>query len=187
MSETEKGNIFNSEISKLGLTDRDTLVDIGAFSGFTDFQLFQFYPNKFFILEDIYKSYEKSLPGAYIIVDSTKRYFKDYSLRITGTNEYIPLKSSAYKTVYCRKTVHEFTKPDKMVEELKRIISVDGVLIISEEIPLFPNETDPGCKKKLMTSEEIIDLFKSHRLKLRSSDTTNWKQNRNLYILKFTK
>ena len=133
------------------------------------------------------RCFEKGLPGAYIVVDSTKRYFKDFSLRITGTDEHIPLKSSAYKTVYCRKTVHEFNKPDKMAEELKRIMSVDGILIISEEIPLFENEIDPGCKKMLKTSNEIINLFTSHGLKLSSSDTTTWKQNRNLFILKFRK
>ncbi len=186
--------MFNNEISKLGLTDGDTLVDIGSSTGFFDFQLFHFYPNKFYILEDIYKKYEKQPKNAYMMIDGQRKYFKDNFLRITGTNEFIPLRTNGYKTVICRKTVHEFKNTDRMINELKRILAVDGVLIIIEALPKTEGEIDPGCKMKHLTKEELVNLFSQYGFSLISSDTTNWtitqgnqSATSNMNILKFTK
>lgn len=183
--------LFKNEVSKLGLIDGDTLVDIGSSSGFHDFQLFHFYPNTFFILEDVYKKYEKELKNVFMLVNGQRKYFKDHSIRITGTQESIPLNSGLYKTVLCRKTLHEFKNPAKMIDEFKRIMASDGVLIIQEVIPKVIGEIDTGCKMKHLTKDEIVNLFSQHRLSLIASDTTTWtitKANEaNMNILKFRK
>jgi ubiquinone/menaquinone biosynthesis C-methylase UbiE len=179
---------FNNEIKKYNLIDGDTLVDIGSAEGAFASQIFQSYPNKFYILEDI-KQYKNIYPiGIYI--NSQLKKFSDYSTKVIGTPDTIPLRSNAYKTVLCRKTVHEFNNPSKMVSELKRILAPNGALIIVEPIPEKPGEIYPDCKKKKLSKEEITSLFESQNLKVVSFDTTTYKkswQYENLYIITFRK
>jgi Methyltransferase domain len=183
--------LFKNDVSKLNLTDGDTLVDIGSQSGFHDFQIFHFYPNKFFILEDVNKKYQLNLRNLYILDKGQKKYFKNNCIRIKGTQESIPLNSGMYKTILCRKTLHEFKNSAIMINELKRIMSPDGILIIQEVIPKTKDEIDIGCKMKHLTKVEIINLLSQQGLKLMSSDTTTWEirnaNEANMNILKFKK
>ena len=191
MSDSLKEVTFKNEISKLGLNDGDTLVDIGCYTGYHDFQLFNFYPNKFFILEDIRYWNDKRMKVACVMIDGQKKFFINNSTRLIGDKQSIPLGSGKYKTVYCCRVLHEFEFPYAMIDELNRIMSVNGILIIEESIPRVEGEIDAGCKKRRLTKKEIIDLITPHGFFLISSDTTTWKLTednyRNLNILRFRK
>ncbi len=184
-------DIFKHEVSKLNLVDGDTLVDIGSQEGFHDFQLFHFYPNKFFILEDVTKKFNKRLRNPYITINGQKKYFRNSSLNIKGSDEKIPLNSGAYKTILCRRSLHEFKYPSKMLNEIKRVMSQDGVLIIEELIPKVKDEVDIGCKMKHLTKDQIVDLLSKNGLFLIASDTSTWTladpKYYNFNILKFKK
>lgn len=186
-----RNELFKHEVSKLNLVDGDTLVDIGSQTGFHAFQLFHFYPNKFFILEDVTRKYFKNLKNPYIEFKAQKKYFKHNSIKIKGTSEKIPLNSDAYKTILCRMSLHEFKKPAKMLNEIKRILTKDGILIVEELIPRIKDEIDIGCKMKHLTKDEIVNLLSLQGLKLISSDTTNWEirnaNEANMNILMFKK
>ncbi len=183
--------LFKNDVSKLNLADGDTLVDIGSQSGFHDFQIFHFYPNKFFILEDVINKYQLNLRNLYMLDKGQRKYFRDNCIRIKGTQENIPLNSGMYKTILCRKTLHEFKNPAKMINELKRIMSPDGTLIIQEVIPKIKGEIDISCKMKHLTKGEIVNLLSQQGLSLFSSDTTTWEirnaNEANMNILKFKK
>ena len=51
-----------------------------------------------------------------------------------------------------------------MAQELKRILSNDGILTIVETEPNYPNHVDMYCNKKYLTKNEVIDLFKDLNL-----------------------
>ncbi len=177
-----KSDVFNNEIIKYGLTDGDTLVDIGCGSGFFDPILSYYYPNMFFVLEDIV-NYSTPLSKTYQVKDKSIN-LKDRHLFVQGTDESIPLPSSRYKTVLCRLTVHEFRNPSAMAKELNRILAPDGLLIIVE------STSDAGLKdsntKMIMPSKEhIIEMFTTNGFKL-IQETTAY-PGEFLIILKFTK
>jgi ubiquinone/menaquinone biosynthesis C-methylase UbiE len=167
-SKKEK-QIFENEFSKFKLSDRDTLVDIGAGSGINDELIFKFYPNAYFILEDIDAKYLKE-SKYYIKVGHQKKYFKDRSVKILGTPDSVPLPSEKYKNILCRTSLHEFSNPDKMLQEIKRIISVAGQLIIVEGVPEFEGQIQKTCGKKLLTKAQIITLLEANGFKLISAD-----------------
>ena len=71
----------------------------------------------------------------------------------------IPLPSGVYPKVLFRKSLHELNDMDKMIDEAKRILIRHGSLIIIEANPRKPNQSDPGCKKKYLTSGQIQDII----------------------------
>ena len=158
-----KKNIYKKEIVEYGLQDGDTLVDIGCGHGAIDVILSYYYPNMFFILEDIL-DFKKSINHSYKIKDKEIN-LKDKSIFYVGTNDSIPLPSSRYKYILCRLTVHEFTNPSAMVKELKRILAPNGELIIVEK-NLRPGVREAHTGLIMPSCTEIIELFKANGFEL---------------------
>ena len=182
--------LFDNEISKYGLKETDTLLDVGSGFGYQDAQIFRFYPNIFFVLEDINIKYAKA-NGSFVLINGKTKYFKDNFKYVNGTEDSIPFASSSYKLILCHKTVHEFKNPTIMLKELRRILTNDGILIVEEAIPKIQGEIDPYCKMKHLSKQELIDLFSKNDFNLISADTTTMtvkkKNDGNFNILKFKK
>ncbi len=181
---------IGTEIQKGGFESIDTLVDVGCGNGQYDADLFWRYRNMHFVLEDLDLKYARANERFYM-EKGKKYYFKDRCDMYTGTDSTIPLPSSAYKTVLCRKALHEFTYPDKMVMELKRILRPNGTLIILEAVPLYAGQIDTYCKRAYLTKEYIVQLMQSNGFTLTSADSTDLpvkKSSRvvNFNLLKFT-
>ncbi len=182
--------IFINEIEKYGLTDGDTLLDLGCGDAAHSAQIFRFYPNMFFVLEDIDIDDAKK-KDASIKVAGVRKNFKDHCKYVIGRNNSIPLTSSSYRFILCRKTVHEFIEPQYMLKEIKRLLTDDGIIIVEEAIPQKKGELDPYCEMPRMTKEEVINLFTQNGFKFLSADVTTMniksKDDRNMNILKFGK
>jgi len=181
--------VFENEIFKYKLSDNDTLVDIGAGDGIADELLFKFYPKMYFILEDIDpKVLRESVYS--IKVDGQKKFFRENCKKILGYSDSIPLPSGRYKNILCRITLHEFGNPNKMLQEINRIMTRDGQFIIVERIPKFEGQVDKYCDKKLLSQSEIISMVTINGFKLVSSDSTQYQNDKyggNAYILRFAK
>ena len=182
--------LFKNEYSKYDLKDVDTILDVGSGTGYFDAELFRFYPKTFFILEDTYIGYKKE-NRSFILVNGKPVYFKNNSKFVGGKDDSIPLPSASYKLILCRKSVHEFKNPAKMVNELRRVLADDGILIIEDLIPKFSGEIDPYCKMRHLSKEELLSLFPKKDFKLISSDTKTYpikkKEHYNCNIIKFKK
>ncbi len=150
--------IFDNVISKYGLNDGDTLLDVGSGYGYHSARIFRHYPNMFFVLEDIEIKYAKRNRG-FVVVNGKSKYLKNNSRYVNGTIDSIPLPNSTHKLILCRKTLHEFTNPTVMLKELRRILTSDGILIIEETIPKIAEEIDPYCKMKHLSKDEIMAQF----------------------------
>ncbi|MBY0479339.1 MAG: class I SAM-dependent methyltransferase [Chitinophagaceae bacterium] len=181
---------FNNEIIKYNLNNGDTLLDIGSGFGYEDATLFRFYPNMFFVLVDIDNKFSR-LNKSFIVINGKTKYFKDNAKYVNGFVDSIPLLSDSYNTILCRKTVHEFDNPKKMISEIKRILRLNGTLIVEEAIPKNQNDIDPYCKKRHLSKEELVNTFSENGFSLISADTTTMaikkKNDGNMNILKFKK
>lgn len=165
------------EIKDYQLENIDTLVDIGCQDGKFSKEIAHIYPNLFLVLEDL-ETYTVCAKGGKNCIShntqkrirkifkNSRKYGKvaDRYKFIAGKIDSIPLPSGAYNRVLCRRTVHEFSQPAKMVQELKRILSKDGILTIVETEPNHPNHVDMYCNKRYLAKNEVIDLFKDFNL-----------------------
>lgn len=165
------------EIKEYKLENIDTLVDIGCQNGKFSKEIARIYPNLFLVLEDLESFTICAKGGKKCITHNTHKWIRktfknskkygnvaDRYKFIAGKIDSIPLPSNSSNRVLCRRTLHEFVERDKMVQELKRILSEDGILTIVEAEPNYPNHVDLYCNKRYLTKNEVIDLFKDFRL-----------------------
>jgi len=160
--------IFDNEISKYGLIDNDTLVDIGFSNTIHDEIIKIYYPNLHFILEDVkpmikFDEYYQTSKNKELIS------FKNNCQIIKGSYKQIPLPSSKYKFVLCRNSLHEFKDKSKMISEMKRIIRNDGCIILIEERSVVKDQIC-GQGHKLISEEELQSFFLSNGLILKYSE-----------------
>jgi ubiquinone/menaquinone biosynthesis C-methylase UbiE len=165
------------EIKEFALANVDTLVDIGCQDGEFSREIARAYPNLYLILEDL-ETYKLCTKGGTncMTVNTKKQVTKKFKNSkkypnvagrytfIAGEIDSIPLATAAFKRVLCRRTVHEFVQQQKMVSELKRILSSNGMLTIVEAEPNYPNQVDIFCNKRYLTKNEVIELFKDFQL-----------------------
>ena len=184
----DRQELFKNEIIKYYLNENDTLLDIGCGQGFHDRQIAYLYPKIYFVLEDISSNNLTRLDKFFKKADDGKIIKSRYQI-VLGTTDSIPLISSAYRKILCRKTVHEFSDPSKMINELKRLLADDGELIIVEPSPEYVGQKFIDCKKEFITKEKIIQMFTAENLKLKSADTfsSNFNDIKTGNVIIFTK
>lgn len=163
-----------SEIQQYHLENVDTLVDIGCSDGYFDRQIANYYPNVFFILEDLSvldyhsKKGHPEIKQSYSTVTEVGKVFKNrkeypnienrFKL-VIGFEDSIPLANDRFNRILCRRTFHEFKNKEKMASELRRILKPNGKLTIVEVLPKYNGEQDPYCGNPYMTKDEIKKLL----------------------------
>jgi ubiquinone/menaquinone biosynthesis C-methylase UbiE len=184
----DRQEVYSKEISKYGLVEKDTLVDIGCETGFHDNQIAYYYPGIYFVLEDIDVNNlnliqkNNNRPG---FINNMKGGYET----VLGKFDSIPLPSARYKKILCRKTLHEFQNPAGMINEFKRILVAGGEVIIVDINPKYPGEKFHDCMRPFLEKTKIIDLFVQEGFKVKSTDSFTSKytdlQDGNIFV--FTK
>lgn len=178
---------LKTEIEAYGLHNSDTLVDIGCGDGTHAAYISHFYPLSYFILEDIDAKTINGINEHYNNFYKFSVYIKERHQVVLGTSDTIPLTSSTYKYLLCRKTLHEFTNLKKMIQEMNRILITGGKLIVADTEPIQESETDPYCKKLLIPKQKIIDVLQKEKFAFIKSTDIQMKKNRKLAVLIFEK
>ncbi len=171
------------------LETTDTLVDIGCGDAKFDKIIFHTYPKLFIVLEDLEKIGKINLKN-YLKNNLKNNKFtpaiKTHYSFIKGREDTIPLTSNKYKTVLCRKTVHEFSNIPKMTSELNRILKKGGILIVSEADPVSSGAIDPRCEKKYFTKKGLDSLFTLQNFERIANDSITYDNGR-INVLKYRK
>jgi ubiquinone/menaquinone biosynthesis C-methylase UbiE len=184
----DRQEVYAKEISRYGLVDGDTLVDIGCETGFHDNQIAFYYPRIYFVLEDIDANNlalikkNSTNPG---YVNNMQAGFET----ILGRIDSIPLASGRYKKILCRKTLHEFENPGQMINEFKRILVPGGEVIIADINPKSPGQKFHDCVRPFLNKTQIIGLFVQEGFSVKSADafTSKYTDLQNGNIIVFTK
>ena len=121
--------------SKAGITDPQTILDIGAGTGFYSIQLVKYFKNCKVIACDI----------AEVMLDwineNVVNNYPEISTLLMTENQ-IPVQDNIGDMVMMLNLHHELEEPDKMLTECKRILKPGGRILISdwkkEEMPMGP-------------------------------------------------
>lgn len=178
---------LKTEIESYDLLNKDTLVDVGCADGTHAAYISHFYPSLYFILEDINAKKNNQIDKQYNKFHKSSLYIKERYRVVLGTPDTIPLSSQKYNNLLCRKTLHEFTNPTKMIREMNRILGIGGKLIVVEGEPLRENDKDPYCGKLLWPKQTIIDALENEGFSFVKSADIPMKKNRKLIVLIFEK
>jgi ubiquinone/menaquinone biosynthesis C-methylase UbiE len=90
--------VYLKEISRYNLKNGDTLVDIGCETGFHDNQIAYYYPDLFFVLEDIDANNLEQIKKNNANPQFVNPMKAGYEL-VLGTADTIPLQQASYKKI----------------------------------------------------------------------------------------
>lgn len=78
-----------------------------------------------------------------------------------GTETSTGLPDDFFDKVLIINALHEFSFPEKMLDEAFRILKKEGVFFIEEQLAQSPNQIHEGCGKILFQEKELIQLAES--------------------------
>jgi ubiquinone/menaquinone biosynthesis C-methylase UbiE len=157
---------FEHQIDFLNIKDGDTVVDIGSSSGayLGALNVIATFKNVHFILVDI----DSNCLNKTKVTNMVEYYQKLRGSTFTNTFSFInntpdslQLPLNKYKKVYIFNTLHEIDDKLTIVKQMAAVIQSGGELVIAEFMPIGKKKLHQGCKKPLMSEEEIVTLFAS--------------------------
>jgi ubiquinone/menaquinone biosynthesis C-methylase UbiE len=158
---------FQPQFDFLQLKENDTLVDIGAGSGWYEGALSTITPftNLTFYLVDI----DENCLNATKVNNVISHYSKVKGAPITNhftvinnTTDSLWLPTHTFKKICILNTLHEIPDLHKIVWDMNNILQPGGEVIVLEMIPRKQNELHGGCHKPLLTFEQLNTLFSNN-------------------------
>jgi SAM-dependent methyltransferase len=147
---------------------KETVVSIGA-EACTNEVVYGFLSDSVnFILENIPSStiHFKQSQLDFTIDYYDKLFHKKNSCRYAiqiGNDSSTLLSASIADRVLIENTFHEFSEPEKMLEDIYRILKPGGILILFEKLATAKHPIHPDCGKKLYLKEDLIQIMKVHK------------------------
>lgn len=148
------------QLDFLQIQSNDTIVDIGAQSGSYEGMLSAIgqFENVTFMLVDIDTNCLNSDKVHNMIThyESVKgKKFTHNFWIINNTQDSLWLPKGTFKKVWILNTLHEISDKEKMIRNICNVLASGGELIITELMPTAKHPNHGGCKKPLLTKNEI--------------------------------
>ena len=163
-----------AELAFLNIQDGDTIVDIGASSGaFAGaLSVLNTKKNIHFVLVDIDTACLNQRA-----VNNMLRYFETFKNAplnistsiINNTEDSLHLPHAAAKKMWIINTLHEI--PDKLAiaRQVVNALDQNGELVVAELLATAEQKIHKGCKKMLLSEEEIKNIFVNAGLQFKES------------------
>jgi ubiquinone/menaquinone biosynthesis C-methylase UbiE len=185
-------NTIRPQAKFLNLRENDTLVDIGASSGWFQGALANVWPVKKlnFVLVDV----DSSCLNESNLVNMTKYYSGlkgsdiEYKYELVVNSEKtLGFKDRKFSRIMIRNTLHEINDRESMAKEIYDLMLPQGELYIIEVLPTEKRKTHGGCKKPLMTFADINSLFENHGFYLKEKQHQVLNKKFTLQMLRYVK
>lgn len=186
-------NMLQEQFEFLQLQEKDTIVDIGAASGWYEGAYSAISPlsNIHFILMDI----DSSCLNQRKVDNMIKHYSGLKGSPITNSFELVlntadslNLPSGKFKKVWLMNVLHEIPDKKKMIRDIHEILQPGGELILLEYIPKNSGDLHGGCKKPLLGLEEWKALIENQNFTMTEFIQTNKvKKRMTINLIRFIK
>jgi ubiquinone/menaquinone biosynthesis C-methylase UbiE len=153
---------MQKSLSIYNLQPNETIASIGASSGVWEIWFSSQVEDLTFYLQDIdplncnqeeidygIKYYEKLL----------QKTISGKIIPIIGTQTATNLPKNTFDKVLIINSLHEFSSPELILQDIHKILKPNGKLFIEEQIAKFSGEIHEGCGKPLFTESELINLL----------------------------
>jgi ubiquinone/menaquinone biosynthesis C-methylase UbiE len=185
-------NTIKPQAKFLNLQENDTLVDIGASSGWFQGALANVWPAKklHFVLVDIDSAClnEEKLANMTKYYSGLKGSDIDYEYElIVNTEKSLGLSGRKFSRIMIRNTLHEIDDRESLAKEINELILPRGELYIMEVLPTEKRKTHGGCKQPLMSFSDINSLFEKHGFYLKEKQLQVLSKKQTFQLLRFVK
>jgi ubiquinone/menaquinone biosynthesis C-methylase UbiE len=162
---------MQKSLSIYNFKENETITSIGASSGVWEIWFASQVENLTFYLQDIDPlncNQEEIDYGVKYYEQLLQKTISGKFIPIIGTQSETNLPQNTFDKVLIINSLHEFEKPDIILQDIYKILKPDGKLFIEEEMAKFSGEIHEGCGKGLFTESEFIELLKNCGFELTS-------------------
>ncbi|MEP7238877.1 MAG: methyltransferase domain-containing protein [Ferruginibacter sp.] len=157
-------NHFEQQLAFLQIKDGDTIVDIGSSSGalIGCINVIADFKNAHFILVDIDSDCLNSSKVNNMIAyyENIKgRSFNNSIGFVVNTTDSLWLPLNSKRKLWIFNALHEIPDKSGMIRQMSAVLQTGGEIIIAELMATEKRKIHQGCKKPLMTGEEIKKLM----------------------------
>ena len=170
---------FEQQLAFLQINNGDTIVDVGTSSGayIGAINVIADFKNVHFILVDIDSNCLNAAK-----VNNMITYFENlkgepfsnsFSFVVNSTDSlYLVLNSK--RKLWIINTLHEIPDKAAIIKQMAAVLQTGGEIIIGELMATEKNKIHQGCKKPLMTDEEIKKLMQDSGFTLKNMAVNPW-------------
>jgi ubiquinone/menaquinone biosynthesis C-methylase UbiE len=183
---------YKEQFDFLKVADGDTIVDIGAGSGWYEgaFSAVSDAKDLNFILVDINLKClnEQKIHNMLVHYSSVKGDSIRHSFQIVqNTTDSLWLPLNRFKKIWMLNTLHEIPDQGKMIRDIHAVLKEGGEIVILENPPKKEGQLHGGCKKPLLSFEQIKTLFTSNGFLFAEKIDIIRKRNSAIQMLRFVK
>lgn len=151
----------NTSFSFYSFKNNETIVSVGAMSCMTEIYFALQRQNLNFYLENILSKHLNDSVFQFTKNHFEKLYHKQLNSNfhlVIGNDSSTTLPKSIADKVIVENSFHEFSLPQKMFQDFYKILKPNGKLYFNEYLRTSKYTVHSGCKKRLFSQEEIIEI-----------------------------
>lgn len=159
---------YQEELDFLRLQEYDSVVDVGAGSGWYEGVLSVLSPLQhlhFFLVDinvDCLNETKVNNMKTYYSLQKGDTITNRFTI-INNTVDSLYLPANRFKKVWIMNTLHEIPDRAKMVRDMYHVLQSGGEVLVLEMFARKEHELHGGCRKPLFSRQELDQLFTSHQ------------------------
>ncbi|MES2517807.1 MAG: methyltransferase domain-containing protein [Bacteroidota bacterium] len=142
--------------------ENETVASVGASSGVWEIWFASQVDNLTFYLQDIDEqncNQEEIDYGVQYYQKLLKKTIVGKFIPTIGTQKTTNLPQNTFDKVLIINSLHEFSHPALILQDILAILKNDGILFIEEVIAISAGDIHEGCGRRLFTEDELSELL----------------------------
>ena len=191
-SKEKISSYYHQQFQFLNISEGDTIVDIGAGSGWYEgaFSAISELKELTFILVDINPKClnEKKVNNMISHYSKVKGDSITHRFQIVqNTPDSLQVPLNRFNKVWMLNTLHEIPDQSKMIRDIYAILKTGGEIIVLENPPKKEGQLHGVCRMPLLSFEKINSLFTSNGFQFSEKIDIIRKRNSDIQMLRFIK
>jgi ubiquinone/menaquinone biosynthesis C-methylase UbiE len=153
---------MQNSLSTFQFKENETVASVGASSGVWEIWFASQVDNLTFYLQDIDEqncNQEEIDYGVQYYEKLLKKTIVGKFIPIIGTQKTTNLPQNTFDKVLIINSLHEFSHPALILQDILAILKNDGILFIEEVIAISAGDIHEGCGRRLFTEDELSELL----------------------------
>lgn len=161
-----KQSRLDTILSLLKVNKGEIIADIGSGKGYNLIRLSKNFPDVSYYVQDI----DAIQCNRNVFLKTLKTYNSNQNIDsfhfFKGTTSSTNLPKNYFDKVLLIAVVHEFTKTDSMLTDIKSILKENGDILIEEPLVIKVEKKEKGCNNPYLTEISFKEILERNKIKI---------------------